>query len=95
MHIAAMRPAGLNREAIDNQEVEQARSVMLEQAKGKPPEIAEKIVEGKMNKWFAERVLLEQPFAMDDKKVVGDVAKEAGVNITGYIKFELGGKSTS
>ena len=41
-----------------------------------------------------ERVLLEQPFALDDKKTVGQVAKDAGIAISGYLRFELGGKSS-
>ena len=47
---------------------------------------------GKMDKWYSERVLLEQPFAMDDKKTVGQVAKDAGLTLLGYRKYELGGK---
>ena len=49
------------------------------------------IVSGKLNKWYGERVLLEQPFAMDDKKTVQKVATEAGVQIQGYVKMEVGG----
>lgn len=94
MHIAAQSVLkGLTRDNMDPTEVEKARALMAEQAQGKPPQIVEKIVTGKMNKWFAERVLLEQPFAMDDKKTVEQVAKEAGINIAGYLKFELGSKS--
>ena len=74
-----------------SEEVERARGVMADQAQGKPPEIVDKIVSGKMNKWFSERVLLEQPYALDDKKTVGEVAKEAGMTLTGYLRFELGG----
>ncbi len=93
MHLAAMPVDGLDRSAIDESEIEKAREVMMEQAKGKPPEIAEKIVTGKMDRWFSERVLLEQPFIIDDKKSVQEAAKEAGLNITGYLKYELGVKS--
>jgi elongation factor Ts len=94
MHITAMNPAGLNREAIDATEVAQAREIMASQVKDKPAQMVDKIVSGKMNRWFAERVLLEQPFALDDKKTVQQAATEAGVAITGYLKFELGGKTT-
>jgi len=91
MHVAAQQVlTGLRREDVAPDEVEQARARMMEQAQGKPPEIAEKIVNGKMNKWYGERVLLEQPFAMDDKKTVQNVADEAGINLSGYIKMEVG-----
>ena len=53
-----------------------------------------KIVSGKTDKWYGERVLLEQPFALDDKKTVGQVAKDAGIAISGYLRFELGGKGS-
>ncbi|MCG3137845.1 MAG: Elongation factor Ts [Phycisphaerae bacterium] len=93
MHIAAQQTIdGLNREAVDPQAVAEARSFMMEEAKGKPANIAEKMVEGKLNKWYAERVLLEQPFALDDKITIGQMAKDAGMTVTGYLKFELGVK---
>ncbi len=93
MHTAAQHILdGLNRDDIDATEVEKARELMKEQAKGKPENIVEKIVSGKMDKWYGERVLLEQPFALDDKKTVAQVAKDAGIMVSGYIKFELGGK---
>lgn len=91
MHIAAQPIlAGLNREHVEDSEIADARERMQQTAVGKPPEIAEKIVNGKMNKWYAERVLLEQPFAMDDSKTVQQVAEEAGINITGYLKLTVG-----
>lgn len=93
MHTAAQQTLdGLKREDISSAEVEKARDLMKDQAKGKPDNIVEKIVSGKMDKWYGERVLLEQPFALDDKKTVAQVAKDAGIMLTGYLKFELGGK---
>ena len=93
MHVAAQKVlSGLKRDDVNQKEVEEARSIMMEQAKGKPEEIATKIVDGKMNKWYGERVLLEQPFAMDDKKTVGQIAEEAKMKIVGYLKYELGVK---
>lgn len=94
MHTAAQQTLdGLTREDVDAAEAEKARERMKEQAAGKPESIVEKIVTGKMNKWFAERVLLEQPFALDDKKTVGQVAKDGGVTLSGYLKFVLGAKT--
>ncbi len=93
MHTAAQQTLdGLSRDDIDATEVEKARELMKYQAKGKPENIVEKIVSGKMDKWYGERVLLEQPFALDDKKTVGQVAKDAGITVSGYLRFELGGK---
>lgn len=94
MHTAAQPTLdGLTREDIDAGEIEKARERMKEQAAGKPESIVEKIVSGKMNKWFGERVLLEQPFALDDKKTVGQVAKDGGMTLSGYLKFVLGSKA--
>ena len=94
MHIAAQRFLdGLTRQQVDPAKVERARELMKEQAAGKPENIVEKIVTGKMNKWYGERVLLEQPFAMDDKKTVQQVAEQAGITTSGYLKFELGVKA--
>lgn len=94
MHIAAQPTLdGLIRGDVDSGEVEKAGALMREQAVGKPENIVEKIVTGKMNKWYAERVLIEQPFAIDDKKTVGQVAEQAGIKISGFLKFELGAKT--
>lgn len=98
MHIAATRPEALSSENIDQELVERERSVLIEQAKesGKPQEIAEKMVEGRMRKWLEEVVLLEQAFVMDTdkrvKEVVADLAKDLGTDVTvvDYVRLELG-----
>lgn len=91
MHIASTPVIlGRVREDVAPQAVSEAREKAREEAKGKPEPIVEKIVAGKMNKWYAERVLLEQPFVMDDKKTVGEFAGEKGFSITAYIKYEVG-----
>ncbi len=94
-HIAAQKVLeGLTRADIPKDSVEQARKTMKEQAGDKPPQIADKIVDGKMNKWFGERILPEQPFLPGDgKETVGEVAGKAGITLTGYLKFELGEKA--
>jgi elongation factor Ts len=92
MHIAsAALLVGLSREQVGPAEVEAARAKAREEIKGKPEQIIDKIVSGKMDRWFAERVLLEQPFVMDDKKSVGAFAREKGFSVTGYVKYEVGG----
>lgn len=91
MHIASTPVIlGLDRAAVDPRLVAEARERAAAEVQGKPPQIIEKIVEGKMNKWFGERVLLEQPFVMDDKTTVGDFAKQSGFAIKGYLKMEVG-----
>lgn len=91
MHIASTPVImGLKREDVDATAVSDAREEAKEGAKGKPEQIANKIIDGKMDKWYSERVLVEQPFVMDDKKSVGEFAKENGFSIEGYIKYEVG-----
>ncbi|MFO0973475.1 MAG: translation elongation factor Ts [Phycisphaerae bacterium] len=92
MHVASRQVLlGLDRAAIDVKVSDEARAAMrAEVPAGKPANIIEKIVDGKMDKWYAERVLLEQPFALDDSKTVGQFAKESGITVTGYLRFEVG-----
>ncbi|HWL94433.1 MAG TPA: translation elongation factor Ts [Phycisphaerae bacterium] len=91
MHIASTPTLlGRVREDVDSKQVAEARERSMTEAKGKPEPILNKIVEGKMDKWYGERVLVEQPFVMDDKKTVGQFAKENGFEIKSYLKFEVG-----
>ena len=91
MHVAHARPQGLGRDDLQAEAVERARADARQAVPpGKPDEIVEKIVDGKLNKWYGERVLLEQPFVMDDKKTVGQILEAAGRTVTGYCRLELG-----
>ena len=98
MHIAATSPASLSVEDLDADLVARERDVLIEQAKasGKPQEIAEKMVEGRMRKYYQEVVLLEQTFVIDGESKVGDVitktGKEAGsdITMTAFAQFNLG-----
>jgi elongation factor Ts len=98
MHIAATSPASLSVEELDSALVARERDVLIEQAKasGKPQEIAEKMVEGRMRKFYEEVVLLEQVFVIDGESKVKDViakaAKDAGCDIalTSFKQFVLG-----
>lgn len=78
MHITACRPSALSRDELDQALVEKERALAVEQVKGKPENIIDKIVDGKMNKWYAEIVLLEQAFAKDDSMQIKDVIEETG-----------------
>jgi len=93
MHIAAMNPAYTRREDADPKEVERQKAVFAEEAKGKPEPIVEKIVTGKLNRWFSEFVLLEQPFVKDDKNSVARVLKAAAPDLTvrRFVRYEVGG----
>ena len=98
MHIAAANPAALDKDSVDPEAVERERTVLKEQAiaSGKPPEIAEKMVEGRMRKYYEEVCFMEQTFVIDGESKVADVVtaagKEAGadIKVTGYTRFQLG-----
>ena len=93
MHIAALAPPYTHRAEVDSKEVEAQKGVFAEEAKGKPEPIVEKIVGGKLNRWFSEFVLLEQPFVKDDKQSVGAVLKGVSPDLTvkRFVRFEVGG----
>jgi elongation factor Ts len=92
MHIAAMRPAALRREELDPAEVEKERAILREAAfkEGKPANIVEKMIEGRLRNFFAEKVLTEQPFVKGDKETVGQFAKKHGMQVKEFVHWELG-----
>jgi elongation factor Ts len=92
MHVAAFSPTVLTRDEVDPTTVENERRVAEATAKeeGKPEAALPKIVEGRVNGFFKENVLLEQPFAKDAKKTVGKVLEEAGATATSFARFRVG-----
>ncbi|MEV4346122.1 translation elongation factor Ts [Actinoplanes sp. NPDC049596] len=92
MQIAAMRPRFLTREEVPAEVVESERRIAEETAKeeGKPEKALPKIVEGRVNSFFKDYVLLEQSSVVDNKKTVKQIAEEAGLNITRFVRFEVG-----
>jgi elongation factor Ts len=92
MHIAAFSPSVLSRADIDAETVENERRVAEATAReeGKPEAALPKIVEGRVNGYFKENVLLEQPFAKDAKKTVGKVLEESGAKATAFARFRVG-----
>ncbi|WP_435203505.1 translation elongation factor Ts [Janibacter sp. GS2] len=92
MHIAAFSPSVLTRDDIDAETVANERRIAEETAKeeGKPEAALPKIVEGRVNGFFKENVLLDQPFAKDSKKSVGTVLEEAGASATQFARFRVG-----
>ncbi len=92
MHVAAFSPTVLTRDEIDADTVAQERRIAEETAReeGKPEQALPKIIEGRVNGFFKENVLLDQAFAKDSKKSVAQVAKEGGVEVTSFVRFKVG-----
>jgi len=92
MHIAASNPRYLNRESVDPAEVAKEKEIAGEQlrAQKKPENIIENIVKGKLDKFYGEICLLEQPYIKDEEKTVGKLAEEAGAKIKAFYRYELG-----
>ena len=98
MHVAATSPLALTAEEVDKAVVERERAIFTEQAKetGKPANVIEKMVQGRLDKFFKESVLLKQVFVVDSEKTVEQAVaaaeKEAGapIKVTGFVRYALG-----
>ena len=96
MHITATKPLALDKDGIDAEMIENEKAIFAEQVKDKPANIIDRIVEGKLKKFFSENCLLEQRFVKDDSKSVAQVLEEAGkmaggeVKIKRFVRFEVG-----
>jgi elongation factor Ts len=96
MHIAAINPISLDKSGIAADVIERERAIAADQVKDKPANIIDKIVDGKMNKFFAENCLLSQGFVKDEKvsveQVLTDSAKAAGgtAKIKRFVRFAIG-----
>ena len=94
MHVASMKPQALSADDIDSGIVKKERDMILtevqEQSKGKPENVLQKIVDGKMKAFFAERTLLGQPFVKDTAKTVAQVCEEGDIKIKKMIHWVLG-----
>jgi len=92
MHIAAMRPLGVNKEEIDPAVVAKEREILREAAlaEGKPANIVDKMVEGRLKNFYAEKVLLEQPFVKENSLSVGKYAEGKGMKVKKFVHWELG-----
>jgi len=93
MQVAAMRPTYLTREDVPADVVENERRIAESTAReeGKPEQALPKIVEGRVNGFYKDAVLLEQPAVQDSKKTVKALLDEAGATVTGFVRFEVGG----
>ncbi|EEX10774.1 translation elongation factor Ts [Ruegeria lacuscaerulensis ITI-1157] len=92
MHIAAVNPAALSEADLDPAVVEKEKQVQMDIAResGKPEQVIEKMIEGRMKKFVAESTLLNQQFVVNPDLTVEAAAKEAGATITGFVRLEVG-----
>ncbi|WP_417471823.1 translation elongation factor Ts [Leisingera sp.] len=92
MHIAAVNPAALSESDLNAAVVEKEKQVQMDIAResGKPEQVIEKMIEGRMKKFVAESTLLNQQFVVNPDLTVEAAAKEAGATITGFVRVEVG-----
>ncbi|WP_377889215.1 translation elongation factor Ts [Alkalihalobacillus sp. R86527] len=92
MHAAAVNPRFVSREEIPAEEIEREREVLKQQAlnEGKPEKIVEKMVEGRLNKFFEEISLVDQAFVKDTDQKVGKYVQSKGGSVKGFIRYEVG-----
>jgi elongation factor Ts len=92
MHVVAFKPGAGAKADLDTAAVDKEREILTEAARkeGKPENIIGKMIEGRLKNFFAEKVLLEQPFVKDDKRTVGAVAGEAKMKVVRFVRWELG-----
>jgi elongation factor Ts len=92
MHIAASHPIAIRESDVPEERVASERAILTAQAQdsGKPEAIIEKMVEGRLKKFYAEVALLQQPFVKDPERTVGDLVKAAGAEVLAFQRFEVG-----
>jgi elongation factor Ts len=99
MHVVAARPQWLSREEVPAEAIEKEKVIYAEQManSGKPAQVIEKIVEGKLDKWFSEVCLLEQPFVKDPDRKIQDLITETvaslgeNIRVSRFARLEIGG----
>ncbi len=92
LHIAAMSPKATTKEDLDPAVVDKEKELQKDRARqeGKPENIIEKMIEGRMRNFYAEHVLEEQPYVKDESQTVGNVAKSGGMKLKRFIRWQLG-----
>ena len=97
MHVAAMSPQYLDRESVPAAQLAEVKTELEKTVPaGKPANVVEQILTGKLNKWYEEHTLLEQPFVKDDSMTVGELVKSVSgvlgekISVRRYVKFALG-----
>ena len=92
MHVAATNPASLSENDLSSDILSREKSILTEQAResGKPEQVIEKMIEGRLKKFLADVTLLGQNFVINPDLTVGKAAAEVGVEILGFLRFEVG-----
>ncbi|RFA28247.1 translation elongation factor Ts [Alkalilimnicola ehrlichii] len=92
MHIAASKPVCVDEDGVPADVLEKEREILIAQAKdsGKPADIIEKMIQGRLKKFLAEITLVGQPFVKDPDQTVGKLLKDAGAKVTRFTRFEVG-----
>ena len=92
MHVAAVNPQVVSKDDMPAELIEKEKEIFKAQAEqsGKPAEIIEKMIVGRINKFLAENSLVEQPFVKDPDTKVGALAKKAGAAVSSFVRFEVG-----
>ncbi|MDQ0206317.1 translation elongation factor Ts [Alkalicoccobacillus murimartini] len=92
MHVAAIRPTYVSRDEVEAEEVNREREVLKQQAlnEGKPENIVEKMVEGRLSKYFEQVCLLDQPFVKDGDQKVGKFLSAKNATVKSFVRFEVG-----
>lgn len=92
MHVAAINPSYVSRDEVPAEETEKERELLKQQAlnEGKPENIVEKMVEGRLNKYFEQICLLDQEFVKDSDQKVGKYVKSKGASVKTFVRYEVG-----
>ncbi len=92
MHVAASKPICVSEEEVSPELIRKEKEILIAQAQdtGKPPEIIEKMIEGRLNKFLKGITLLGQPFVKDPDRTVGKLLGEAGATVSHFIRYEVG-----
>ncbi|MBT8433422.1 MAG: elongation factor Ts [Gammaproteobacteria bacterium] len=92
MHVAAVNPQFVDQDSVPSEFIDSEKSILVAQAEssGKPAEIIEKMIHGRLEKLLAEVTLLGQPFVKDPDQKVGELLSNAGASVTGFIRYEVG-----
>ena len=98
LHVAASSPEYMNRDEVPEEQLNKEKEIYKEQAlaSGKPEKVIEKIIEGRIEKYYQEICLVDQPFVKDPDKTVGDLVKEAAaklgenIRLARFVRFQLG-----
>ncbi|MDT8448715.1 MAG: translation elongation factor Ts [Wenzhouxiangellaceae bacterium] len=92
MHVAALNPPYVDADSVPAEVLEKEKEILRAQAEdsGKPPEIVEKMIAGRLNKHLAEITLVGQPFVKDSDQTVGKLLESRGARVTGFVRLEVG-----